>query len=88
MKKIRLKNLKLEASEMLGRNQLKTGLGGYQYNGGCAYQGGNGYYGVVSKDMSAYHAQWGASLTGGHWRCDSCCSASWITYSMKQELGC
>ena len=24
MKKIRLKNLKLEASEMLGRNQLKT----------------------------------------------------------------
>jgi hypothetical protein len=28
MKKIRLKNLKLEVSEMLGRNQLKTVLGG------------------------------------------------------------
>jgi len=29
MRKLSLKNLKLEASEMLGRNQLKTVLGGY-----------------------------------------------------------
>ncbi|MEK9613076.1 MAG: hypothetical protein VW080_04035, partial [Flavobacteriaceae bacterium] len=38
MKKIRLKNLKLEASEMLGRNQLKTVLGGGYTPGGSAHK--------------------------------------------------
>jgi len=33
MRKLSLKNLKLEASEMLGRNQLKTVLGGYKPDG-------------------------------------------------------
>ena len=33
MKKLSLKNLKFEASEMLGRNQLKTVLGGYGPDG-------------------------------------------------------
>lgn len=33
MKKLSLKNLKFEASEMLGRNQLKTVLGGYKPDG-------------------------------------------------------
>ena len=88
MKKLSLKNLKLEASEMLGRNQLKTVLGGYQYNGGCAYQGGNGYFGVVSQNMSANEAQWGSYKTGGRWCCSSCCSASWLTNSMRIELNC
>ena len=35
MRKLSLKNLKLEASEMLGRNQLKTVFGGYGSH--CAY---------------------------------------------------
>ena len=36
MKKLSLKNLKLEASEMLGRNQLKTVFGGgYPGIGDC-----------------------------------------------------
>ena len=34
MKKLSLKNLKFEASEIVRRNQLKTVLGGY--NPGCA----------------------------------------------------
>ena len=35
MKKLSLKNLKFEASEMLGRNQLKTVLGGYSGGSSC-----------------------------------------------------
>lgn len=58
MKKISLKNLKLEAGDMLQRNQLKSVIGGHYgidtcsshgyNNGNYSFNGGNGYSGCVS----------------------------------------
>lgn len=82
MKKLSLKNLKLEANDMLQRNQLKSVFGGYGgYNTGtCAYQNVHGW---VVIDASKSTAQAGAAESGGHWCCDSCCTASWT-----QGYGC
>lgn len=77
MKKLSLKDLKLEADEMLQRNQLKTVLGGdYGNDGGgtCGYKHPNGSTWCNISYYTAYNAY---LKNGGNWCCDSCSSASY-----------
>ena len=81
MKKIRLKNLKLEASEMLGRNQLKTILGGY--GGSCAVfvrsngGSGSGYWSGCAYSVDAAQFYYSGSWTfSGGWTTTGYCCAS------------
>ena len=79
----------LNIGKALSRAEQKQVFGGRMlYNGGCAFQGGNGYYGQVGANYSLEYVQAGADLTGGHYCCDSCCTASWLNQDMKEELGC
>lgn len=85
MKKLSLKNLKLDADDILQRHQLKTIMGGSS-SGSCAFQSGNGMSGISGVDRN--HAEWGSGQTGGNWCCDSCCDVSWLDESHKTYLGC
>ncbi len=77
MKKLRLKNLKLEANDMLQRNQLKTVLGGYGGYGGpcddnpsgsCGYNNAMGEICGLSEDCAKDQV----AQFGGNWCCESC----------------
>ncbi|MEW4924701.1 hypothetical protein [Algibacter sp. 2305UL17-15] len=86
MKKLSLKSLELEASDMLGRHQLMTVFGGYVPSGSCAWQGGGIYSGVSG--TSRDYAEDASNTHGGHWCCDSCCDVGWLSSSHKGYLGC
>ena len=85
MKKLSLKKLKLEKSDLIERNQLKTviggygGYGGYGDTGSCYYLTGRDGDGApiggmrVSMDEAKE-----ATSNGGNWCCSSCDSASWL----------
>ena len=75
MKKLSLKNLKLEANDMLQRNQLKTVLGGYGGSGGgtCGYNNAYGWDCNVTKEV----AKGEYDNYGGNWCCDSCDTTSY-----------
>lgn len=82
-----LKNiLNLEGVTVLNRKQQKEILGGA--SNGCAYQGGNGYYGSVGPNLSFSHVEWAASQTGGYYCCASCCSVGWLSQGDKEYIGC
>lgn len=53
-------------------------------DGTCAYQGGNGYFGMSG--VSKEDAIWGAMHTSGHWCCDSCYKATWLPQEHKDYL--
>ena len=70
--------LNLKGVKKLSKKELSLFNGGC--SGTCAFQGGNGYYGIagVCKDWAIA----GSAATGGHWCCDSCGSASWLPKGM------
>ena len=79
MKKLSLKNLKLETNDMLQRNQLKTVFGGYAYPGGscCVTVVGNvstsrhcGFSKQEAIDEANTVASWGG--VRAYWCCASC----------------
>ncbi len=78
MKKLSLNKMKLEAGDMLQREQLKTVFGGYSIGEGtigtCAYQ--HPTLGVVV-EASRETAERRAKRFGTHWCCESCCTTSW-----------
>ena len=72
MKKLSLKNLKLETNDMLQRNQLKTVFGGYgpPGSGTCGYRNDMGVICGLSKEVAMEQV----TLFGGYWCCGSCAS--------------
>ena len=76
--------LNLEGVEVLSKHQQKFISGGNIPSGTCAVQGGNGYYGVSG--VSKAYAIEAAGATGGHWCCDSCQSATWLSLEHKAYL--
>ena len=78
-----LKNiLKLDGISILSKQQQKfiKGAG----SGTCAFESGNGYSGISG--VSKEDAMAGAAITGGHWCCDSCGSATWLPQDHKDYL--
>ena len=71
MKKISLKNLKFEASEILRRNQLKTVLGGYgDETGSCGWRSADGS--TVNCGYSYADVSFWQTYHGGYYCCQSC----------------
>ncbi len=81
MKKFKFSKLNLDDAHILSREELKYVLGGDGYGGTCAYYMPNGGYGgtpVVTYNVSSSEAQQMIQgISGAHWCCDSCGSASW-----------
>jgi len=75
-----MKGFKLEANELLQRNQLKTILGGQMGDDGgtCAYMTGRSGDGdpIGQTNVSRETAE-SMTANGGSWCCDSCSTASW-----------
>ena len=70
MRKLSLKNLKLEASEMLGRNELKTVLGGYGVDpGSCGWRSADGS--TVNCGYSYADVSYWVTYYGGYYCCQS-----------------
>lgn len=76
--------LNLDGVTVLNKKQQNSINGGYLPEGTCAVQGGNGYAGVSG--ISIAYAQEAAAATGGHWCCDSCQSATWLSQEHKDYL--
>ncbi len=72
MKKLSLKNLKLEANDMLQRNQLKTVLGGYG-GGSCqSWINGQHYTGLSVSDAQGDYQ---FCVDNGYSGCGYCCAS-------------
>ena len=76
--------LNLDGVSVLDKNQQNEVKGGVVPGGTCAVQGGNGYAGVSG--VSKAYAMEAAVATGGHWCCDSCQSAIWLSQEHKDYL--
>ena len=68
----------------LSNVEKKLVIGGVIPSGTCAVEGGNGYVGVSG--VSKEYAMEASSATGGHWCCDSCQDATWLTQDHKDYL--
>lgn len=76
--------LKFKGVTSISKKQQKFVTGGLIPSGTCAVQGGNGYSGVSG--VSREYAENAASVTGGHWCCDSCGSVGWLPQDHKDYL--
>ncbi len=78
MKKLSLKKLKLESSDLLQRNELKTVFGG-EYNECQALVNGQLYFGLSVSTAQSFYNQ---GVSGGYgdnsaYCCASCSEKSW-----------
>lgn len=79
----------LNLGQALNKAEQKQIIGGSPAEidpGSCAWQGGNGYSGVVG--VTRDYAEGAHNANGGWWCCQSCCSVGWLSDSHKGYLGC